>query len=250
MNRRQFSKTLLSTLVGWSLMDFLALPGLLASPLRGKHDAFIRTLHERSLDLRELRISQRDWQEAIETLLSDVPLEDFLKAIDFEQLKAGFPYADLGVATRPVPLDLPEGLERTSFFWKLFGVQQGRAIIPHGHANMASAHVVLDGQFDLRHYDLVEKEKEHLIMQPTIHKQSGRGEVSSISDEHNNIHWFKTLSAHAFTLDVIMTNLNGQPYDIYNIDPYEAEYTDEGLLRAPILDVETALKKYGKEMHH
>lgn len=250
MNRRTFSKTMLTTVLGWSLIDFLSLPGLLAKPLREKHQDFVRALHARSLDLREERISPRDWQDAIEALLRDVDLDDLFKAIDFEHLRKGFPFADLGVATRPIQLDLPQGMEKLSFHWKVFGVQEGRAIIPHGHANMASAHLVLDGRFDLRHYDLLLKEKEHLIMRPTIHQESSRGEVSSISDEHNNIHWFRTLSRHAFTLDVIMTDLQGKAYDIYNIDSYEAESIDEGLLRAPILDVETALKKYGKEMHH
>lgn len=79
------------------------------------------------------------------------------------------------------------------------------------------------------------------------------GGASSISDEKNNVHWFKTRSAQAFTFDVIMTNIDpqyGKPYEIDNIDPLTAEKLSGNLLRVRKLDVAEALKKYGKEMHH
>jgi hypothetical protein len=66
------------------------------------------------------------------------------------------------------------------------------------------------------------------------------GNVSSISDEKNNVHWFKARSDIAFTFDMI----------ILNIDPYEAEEIRPDVWRAPKLDVDTALKKYGESTHH
>jgi hypothetical protein len=92
-----------------------------------------------------------------------------------------------------------------------------------------------------------------MIIQPTIDKIAAVGSASSISDEKNNVHWFKTTSDYAFTFDVIMTNIDprhGKPYEIDNIDPLTAEKLSGNLLRVRKLDVDEALRKYGKEMHH
>lgn len=50
-----------------------------------------------------------------------------------------------------------------------------------------------------------------------------------------------------------MTDLDpqfGKSYEIDNIDPHSAEKLSGNLLRMRKLEVEEALKKYGKEMHH
>ena len=129
-------------------------------------------------------------------------------------------------------------------------MKRDRAIIPHGHSNMASAHLVLKGEMKLRHYDKLARDKNHLIIKPSIDKTVMTGDFSSISDEKDNIHWFIANSETAFTFDVIMLNLNESVYDIHNIDIYAKEKLSDNQLRVPILDVETALKKYGKESHH
>ena len=53
----------------------------------------------------------------------------------------------------------------------------------------------------------------------------------------------------AFTFDVIMINLNKKAYDIHNLDMDESIALHNGTLKVPILDVNTALKKYGKHHH-
>ena len=89
-----------------------------------------------------------------------------------------------------------------------------------------------------------------MFIQPTVDKVIARGDCSTMSDDHNNVHWFIASTETAFTFDVIVLDLNGASYDIHNLDIYSQETTPAGLLRVPILDVETALKKYGKETHH
>jgi hypothetical protein len=76
------------------------------------------------------------------------------------------------------------------------------------------------------------------------------GESSSISDEKDNVHWFIADSATAFTFDVIMLDLHDKLYDIHNLDIYKKQDLSDGTMKVPILDVETALKKYGKQTHH
>ena len=81
-------------------------------------------------------------------------------------------------------------------------------------------------------------------------KNAKIGDSSSISDEKDNVHWFVANTETAFTFDVIMLDLNNKPHDIHNLDIYEKQDLSDGTLRVPILDVENALKKYGKETHH
>ena len=75
------------------------------------------------------------------------------------------------------------------------------------------------------------------------------GESSSISDEKDNVHWFIANTATAFTFDVIMLDLNNESYDIHNLDIYESVDLNNGTQRVPIINVETALRKYGKQHH-
>ncbi len=100
-------------------------------------------------------------------------------------------------------------------------MKKDRAIIPHGHSNMASAHLVLNGEMRLIHYEKIRQEKENLIIKPTIDKIDKIGGSSSISAEKDNIHWFVANTEIAFMFDVIMLDLNNAPYDIHNLNIYE-----------------------------
>ena len=82
--------------------------------------------------LRGETLSIEQWREGLDELFSQIALEDLLAAIDFETLRARAGYADLGVATASVST----GGERLSFYPKIFAVNEGRSIIPHGHQNM------------------------------------------------------------------------------------------------------------------
>ena len=192
-----------------------------------------------------------EWQEQVEMLYRVVELKELLQFIDFENLIKGFDYPDLGVNTRPVRFPRLEGLpEQTAFVKKIFGMKKDRSIIPHGHSNMVSAHLVIQGEMHLRQYEKVNHEKDNLIIKPTVDKMVSVGESSSISDEKNNVHWFVANSDTAYTFDVILLDLAGEKYDIHNLDIYEKQDLSDGTMRVPIMDVATALKKYGKETHH
>ena len=161
--------------------------------------------------------------------------------------KRGFQYPDLGVHTKPIKFPKLEGLpERTVFVKKLFGMKKDRAIIPHGHSNMASAHLVLKGEMHLRHYEKIRKEESNLIIRPSIDKIVSLGESSSISDEKDNVHWFVANTESAFTFDIIILDLKGKAYDIHNLDIYEKQELSDGTLRVPILDVKNRIKEIWK----
>jgi len=92
----------------------------------------------------------------------------------------------------------------------------------------------------------VDEEATHLTIRPPVDKRLTPGHASSISDEWDNIHWFRARSPIAFTFDVIVFNIDpafGKSYQIDNIDPFAAERVGDDLWRAPKLNVETALRK-------
>ncbi|MCB1023305.1 MAG: hypothetical protein KDB79_02880 [Acidobacteria bacterium] len=201
-------------------------------------------------DLKADKISQTIWQEQIDKLFNRIELSELLRFIDFERLSDQFSFPNRGVNTKNVMFPKLDGLpDRTVFVKKIFGMQKGRAIVPHGHTNMASAHLILSGDLNLKHYDRISEDKTHVIFKPTIDRSLKPGDHSSISDERDNIHWFVATSDSAFSLDVIMLDLGGKEYGIQNLDINESEKIGDGTYRAEKIDVDTALRKYGKDHH-
>lgn len=251
MDRRDFTKGLLASVASFALMDSLFAAEAFTSPIKPITDHWAIQLNEYCADLKKNTITPSEWQIQLESLYKQVNLEELLTFINFDHLKKDFAYPDLGVNTKRVLFPSMDGLpEKTIYLKKIFGMQKDRAIIPHGHSNMASAHLILEGEMHLRHYEKIRQEADHLIVQPTVDTVISAGQGSSISDERDNVHWFIANTAAAYTFDVILLDLNGKPYDIHNLDMYESVSLSDGTQRVPILPVETALKKYGKLAHH
>ena len=69
-----------------------------------------------------------------------------------------------------------------AFGKQIFGVKQGRSVIPHGHSNMCTGFIVLKGTFRGRHYDRLEDDGQFMIIRPTVDRPFGIGEHSTVSD--------------------------------------------------------------------
>lgn len=191
-------------------------------------------------------ISIANWREGLDHVFSNLDPDDVRNAIEFDRLLNSAGIAERGVATAPVRLQLENG-ERLAFFPKFFTVGRGRAIIPHGHSNMISAHLTLQGRFHLRQYDRIAIEDDALLIRPTIDEVVTAGNLASIGDPDDNIHWF-IAEEQACTLDIILTNLDASAssaFDIFNIDPMEAAALGQDIWRAPRLSVADGLAKYG-----
>ena len=228
------------------------LPGLGLAQLVLRRPAFARAVapnvqrwarlvRERCADLRRGTLAQQAWRAELARLYHDVPLAELLAAIDFERVAATMHLPDDDAANAPLP--------SAGFGQKLFGMRRGRAVAPHGHDNMVSAHLVVRGRVRVRQYDRIRDEADHLLVRPSRDEVQSPGQLTSISDRRDNIHWLVADSDPAFTFDVIVDALDPSlpyPYRQIFLHPDRASPAADGCLRMPRLPVAAAVAKYGK----
>lgn len=250
MTRREFSKNALLTLTGVAFLDTLFKQQLFANSIKPIADHWLKDLHTMCSDLKTNSITPIEWQKRIDDFHKKLPLEDLIKIIDFEKSIEKFEYPDLGVVVTDPILPKVEGVsENYSFIGRIFGMQKDRAIIPHGHKNMTSCHRVLQGEFLLKQYDRLKDEGDYMFIKQTLEETGKQGSFSSISDDKNNIHWLVANTDRAYTFDVIVVGLNEKPTEIDNIDIYNAVNVQSEILKVKKINVNDALKKYGKSHH-
>lgn len=170
-------------------------------------------------------------------------MQDLCRRADFDQVIARLSLPDHGTSAQAIRL-----LPGQAFTPKIFAMGKGRAIIPHGHRNMVSQHLVLQGTMRGRHYERLRDDAGHLYVKPTIDRTFGTGDFSSISDQRDNVHWFVTESDRAYTLDCIVDDIDparGYRYDIDFVDPRNAASESDGTLRLPRLSLQECLQRYG-----
>jgi len=187
----------------------------------------------------------------VRALLERVPLEDLVRGIDLERLIRETVLPDDRAATRDPVFPPLEGLAPLrSCIRRVFLLKKGRAIVPHGHRNMVSGHLVIHGRFQVRHYQRLGDEPGHMIVRPTIDRESRPGMATTVSDAQDNVHWLTALSDVACTFDVIVTDLDpSRPTRFMDfIDPLRAEPMGEGRLRAPRLEMAEVFRRYGKSV--
>src|SRR5262249_45003222 len=182
-------------------------------------------------------------------LLARVPLAELLKVIEFEQLLARTTLPDDRATTHDPVFPPLEGIPgRPSYIRRVFLLAQDRAIVPHGHRNMVSGHLVIHGRLRVRHFDRVQDEPAHMVLRPTIDRQSEPGSATAVSDGKDNVHWLVATSRTAATFDVIVPDLDPARPTRYMdfVDPRRGESIGGGLIRAPRLDGDDVFRRYGK----
>ncbi|MBX3724863.1 MAG: hypothetical protein KF823_02995 [Xanthomonadales bacterium] len=221
-----------------------------AAPVRAEALTWLREVAAATQGLRGGSLAQADWQQALADLFARVPLADLLASIDFPVLAAALSLPGDRAGTIDPTLPDIAGLPR----WpecglRLFGMARGRAIVPHGHANMVSAHLVVQGEMHVRHYQRERDEDAALVLRPTIDRHSGPGEATTVSDHHDNVHWLVARSAAAYTLDFIVLDLDPGRTTRWGdfVDIRAAQRLGDGRLRAPRIDFATAIARYGRD---
>jgi len=231
-----------------ALASFALFKSLPAEALRRVSGHWLGELDALSREVQKQKLPQLEWQAKVEDLFSKVPLDDFLRYIDFESLeKKGMEFNGKGAKSLRIDFPKAEGVPSSLVFGRqLFALKKGRSVVPHGHNNMATAFLILKGKLRGRHYERHADEPKHLIISPTMDKEFGPGGAATISELKDNIHWFEALSDSAFIFNIHVVGVTpgkrgaGRVY----VDP-NGEKIEGGKLRARIIEEDEADKLYG-----
>lgn len=248
VSRREFARYSLGSLLTYSLLETLYHNDAFGAAVKPETEKWLLDVHRLGQDLKVQKLKQTQWQEQVEALFGKVDLPDLLRAIDFDRLAKGLELPERGARQLGFKFPKVEGLPTNLVFGKqIFAMKKGRSVVPHGHNNMATAFLILKGNFHGRHYDRVHDEPEHMLIKPTIDRSFAAGEHSSISDDKDNVHWFLAKDEPAFIFNIHVMNIRpkkGEPTGRVYVDP-NGEKVRGDLVRAPLLDYEEAHRRYG-----
>jgi hypothetical protein len=246
--RRQFAGQSLGTLLSFALLDTLFRTDALAADIKPVTSKWLADVNQLAQDLKDAKLEQLVWQEKIEELFKQVDLPDLLRMIDFERLTANLKYLDRGALSLGFRFgDAADAPTKLVFGRQIFALKEGRSVVPHGHRNMATAFLILDGELRGRHYDRLADEARHYLIKPTIDRQFKPGECSSISDFKDNVHWFQASSPTAFILNIHVLGVNPMEKEATGrlyLDP-EGEKLGDGTIRAARLTYQEATRRFG-----
>ena len=249
LSRRTFTHTMLGSLLTFSLVKSLDKVDALANSVKPVVRKWLIEMEHTTQKLRQGKVKPIEWQQQMESLLSRVELKDLLSAIDYDRLAKTAIFPEDHESAEDVGFSRNEGLPaELSFTPYFYAMKKGVAIVPHGHRNMASMHMMLKGQAHARQFERVADEGPYLTIKPTIDKVLDVGAVSTISDQRDNIHWFKALSEPVFMFNIGVFGINpsegftGRDY----VDPLGGEKLKDELIRVRRIEVKEAYKLYGK----
>jgi len=247
-SRRTFTQSLVGALFTASWVQAVCRAEAFAGAVKPITRKWLNELQAASTDLRAQGITQREWQRRVEDCLNVVDRADLLAAIDYGRLAERADFGDNHETAAPLHfVDQPQSETQLSFSPYFFAMKRRVSVVPHGHHNMVTMHMVLKGDVHGRHFDRVHDEPVFLTIRPTSDEVLRPGAVSTISDESNNIHWFTALTGPVFMFNIQMVGLDpaapvgGRDY----IDPMHGEKLTGGLIRARRLERHEAYELYG-----
>ncbi|HEY6805323.1 MAG TPA: hypothetical protein VI306_17230 [Pyrinomonadaceae bacterium] len=249
LSRRTFSRQMLGSFMTLTLVKNLSHLEVLGNPVKPVVRKWLIEMESVTQQLRKGEVQKVEWQNQIETLMSRVDMKELLTAIDFDKLAKRAIFPKDHESADDVDFSHSRGLpDELSFSPYFYAMKKGTAIVPHAHTNMTSMHMMLKGQTQCRQFERVSDESNYLTIKPTTDKLLDVGAVSTMSDEQNNVHWFKALSGPVFMFNIGVFHLNpaqavnGRDY----IDPLGGEKLSNGLIRARRIEVKQAYKLYGR----
>lgn len=250
--RREFAETVLKSLTLYSFVGAAISSQAMDSALRAEARVWSEKINEISIGLRAQKLTALNWQEEVEEVLANIDLHELLTRIDLAKFQRSLNVQNGGATSKKLDfrkvLGMPDGLSYTT---AIFGMQKGRSIVPHGHHNVVSGHLIIEGNLRVRNFERLRDEDDALIVRPTIDKIISVRDCSTQSSSRNNIHWFTAMSSTAFTFDVIVKYLDpDKPCGRDYIDPLHAQKLSDGSLRAGRLQQDDAENMYGGSDHH
>ena len=247
LTRRGFAGETAASLLTFSLLETILSGEVLAAEVKPIAARWLASLDQLGGDLKGRKLTQLEWQAQVEQLMDQVELPELLKFVDFAELTKDLKFRERGERALHARFPEVEGLPtKLVFGHQIFALKKGQSVAPHGHNNMATAFLVMDGEFHGRHYDRMEDEPKHIIIKPTIDQSFRVGEYSTVSDFKDNIHWFKATSDQGFIFNIHLLEVDPQIKKrgrVY-VDP-QGEALSDGRIRARILRANEAYKLYG-----
>jgi hypothetical protein len=249
LSRRAFTESTLASLLGYAFLETVFRGEAFSDEMKLVARKWLADLNAMGQDLKDRKFTQVEWQKKVEELFTAVDVTEFLKFIDFEKLTANVKYPTSGERSLRARFPQVEGLP-TSFVFghQVFALGKGRSVVPHGHNNMATAFLILKGDFHGRLYDRLEDpDNDHMIIRPTTDRKFGVGEVSTISDDKDNVHWFKAETDAAYIFNIHVNNITPnfpRPTGRVYVDP-NGEKLSDGRIRARKVGSEEIYKIYG-----
>ena len=249
LSRRTFTANMLGSILTFSLVKSLNSVDVIAGSLRPVVRKWLIDMEQVTQGLRQGKVKPVEWQQQIETLLSNVDLKELLAAIDYDRLSKTAVFPEDHESAEDVDFSGNVGLPKElSFAPYFYALNKGVAVVPHGHRNMTSMHMMLTGEAHVWQFERVHDEEQYLTIKPTVDKDIKPGIVTTVSDLKDNIHWFKALSQPVFMFNIGVFGLiqsqsfSGRDY----VDPLGGQKLRDGLIRARRIEVKEAYKLYGK----
>lgn len=245
LSRREFQQHAFGSLVAWSLLETLFSRDAFTAEIKPIAAKWLAELHTMGVDLKGEKLAPLEWQKQVEKLFSRVEVTELMKFIDFDKLTAAAKLNERGETSLRPKLPQVEGLPTQLVYGhQVFALNKDRSVVPHGHDNMATAFLILKGEFHGRHYDRLEDDKTHMIIKPTIDRTFQVGDCATLSDLKDNVHWFKANTDGAYIFNIhVMSVKPGRTGRVY-IDP-AGEKLSEGRIRAKKIDHTEANRLYG-----
>jgi hypothetical protein len=249
ISRRSFGQSLLGSLLSYALVKTFNEVDVLANTIKPPIHKWLIELESLCKDLKKTTLMQAEWQNRVEDLFRRVELSHVLRTINFDRLVRTIKLSDKREAVRGIELPRLEGVPADLTYAILFeALRKDRAIAPHGHQNMATMHLILRGEVHLRQYERLADEPSHLVISQSTDKLCRAGDLSTVSDEKNNIHWFKGISDVTYICSVGIFGINprqsfvGREY----VDPNGGEKIRDGVLRVKRLEQNAAFRLYNR----
>ncbi len=245
VSRRDFTQQTLGSLLTFSLLESLFAGDAFADAIKPVAAKWLADLNQLGNDVKGSKLEQVAWQKKVEELFAQCNLPELLKFIDFDKLTANLKFRDQGEVSLHAKFPAVEGLPTNLVFGhQIFALKKDRSVVPHGHVNMATAFLILKGDFHGRHFDRLEDADQFMIIKPTIDRKFTLGECSTVSDYKDNVHWFKTTSDTGFIFNIhVMGITAGRSGRVY-IDP-NGEKLADGKIKARKVGADEVFKLYG-----
>jgi hypothetical protein len=219
-----------------------AVPGRRTSPAR-----WIDRQHEIAQALANGVIRPAAWMQEVEQLAREVDVKELMAAVNQARIKPAGEPAHNDPRKRHVRfLDAAGEPRSLAYGAALFDFLPHNVITPHGHRNMVSAHMVVDGRIRIRNFDRLRDADGAMVLRPTLDYVAGVGRVSAMSSERDNIHWFVPQGGAAATFDVVISGLDpaAPEFEIKAVDPVAGRRLPDGSIVAPIISFAESSRRY------